>query len=369
MTRRTRSLLNSLPRFPALLCGALLVAIGGQQALAQEASTSKVPNFYRLESTLKMETARPDWDYLSFDPVRSRLFIGRRGDGVTVYDAAAGKILGNIENSEEANATALAEPFNRGYTINGDGTTTVFELSTLKVLDRIRFGESADSAVFEPASGQLLVMMGDEHAIAFLDAKTGKKLGELKVEAGKLDGAAADGQGNVYVSQRDRNSVGRFDAHTRKMTAEWKTEGCDEPTGLALDVANKRVFVGCRGKQPVLAVLDMVSGKVVTTVDIGRGNDGVIYDAQTRQVYTANGVDANLVIYNQVDADTYQLSEATTTRPYARTMAMDRKTGKLYMVTAEGTVNPSQKVNRGPAPFYPNTYHPDTFTLLVYSRN
>jgi DNA-binding beta-propeller fold protein YncE len=80
----------------------------------------------------------------------------------------------------------------------------------------------------------------------------------------------------------------------------------------------------------VLAVMDAESGRVVATLPIGRGNDGVIYDEQTRKVYTSNGVDGNLVIYEQIDADTYRLSEATTTRPYARTMALDPKTKKVY---------------------------------------
>jgi DNA-binding beta-propeller fold protein YncE len=114
-------------------------------------------------------------------------------------------------------------------------------------------------------------------------------------------------------------------------------------------------------------VLDAASGKVITTADIGRGNDGVIYDASSRKIYTSNGVDANLVIYQQVDADTYKLVEATTTRPYARTMALDPKTKKVYMVTAEGTADPAKKINKAVATFYPNQYFPDTFTVLTYS--
>ena len=92
----------------------------------------------------------------------------------------------------------------------------------------------------------------------------------------------------------------------------------------------------------------------------------MIYDADTKKIYTSNGVDANLVIYDQVDANTYKLAEATTTRPYARTMALDPKTKKVYMVTAEGTSDPAKKINKAVAPFYPNRYFPDTFTVLTY---
>ena len=113
--------------------------------------------------------------------------------------------------------------------------------------------------------------------------------------------------------------------------------------------------------------MNTTTGKVVTTLAIGRGCDGVIYDAGNHEVITSNGVDANIVVYHQLDADTYRLAEATTTRPYARTMAMDHRSKTLYLVTAQGTADPSRKIKTNVAPFYPNRYFSDTFVLLSYS--
>jgi DNA-binding beta-propeller fold protein YncE len=244
----------------------------------------------------------------------------------------------------------------------------VFQLSTLKTLERIKLGgDDADSAFYEPVTKQLAFTLGDAKKVVFVDAKTAQVSGELSMESKKLDATVPDGEGNLFMALRDRNSVAKIDARARKLVAEWKTEGCEQPTGIDLDKANQRIFVGCRGAKPVLAVMDAASGRVIGTHEIGRGNDGVIYDADTKRIYTSNGVDANLVIYQQVDADTYKLAEATTTRPYARTMALDPKTKKIYMVTAEGTADPSAKINKAVAPFYPNRYFPDTFTVLTYA--
>jgi DNA-binding beta-propeller fold protein YncE len=110
------------------------------------------------------------------------------------------------------------------------------------------------------------------------------------------------------------------------------------------------------------------SGKIVAEPTIGHGNDQIVFDAATKKIYTANGFDGTLVIINQVDADTYKLAEAATTRPYARTMALDPKTKTVYMTTAEGTVDPAKKQRPEIAPFYPNKYFKDTFTLLTYTR-
>ena len=130
----------------------------------------------------------------------------------------------------------------------------------------------------------------------------------MKMESKKLDGTAPDGEGNLLMALRDTKSVAKIDVAQRKVAAQWKTTGCEQPTGLAYDREHKRIFVGCRGKKPVLAVHGCARAKWSRTLEIGRGNDGVIYDAATRKIYTSNGVDANLVIYDQVDADTYKLA-------------------------------------------------------------
>jgi DNA-binding beta-propeller fold protein YncE len=343
------------------------LASGIALAIGAIGTASHAQSFYHLESAVALKGASPEWDYVTLDSARGYLFIGRRGDGVTVFDVKSNKIVGNIDRSEDANATVLVPEFDRGYTINGDGSTTVFQLSTLKSIDRIKVGHDADSAFYDPATKQLAFTMGDSGKVAFVDAKAGTLVGELPMDSKKLDGTVPDGEGNLFMALRDRNSVVKIDARQRKVTDEWKTAPCEEPTGIAFDKDDKRLFVGCRGKNPVLAVLAADSGKLITTLEIGHGNDGVVYDRTARKVYTSNGVDANLVIYSQLDADTYKLAEATTTRPYARTMALDPTTKKIYLVTAEGTADPTKKINKAVAPFYPNRYFPDTFTVLTYS--
>src|SRR6267154_78867 len=245
-----------------LACAALGIAAFAAAAPAQQ--------FYHLESAVTLKGGAPDWDYVTLDPARGYLFIGRRGDGVTVFDVSTQKIVRNIDRSEDANATVLVPEFDRGYTINGDGTTTIFQLSTLKSIDRIKIGEDADSAFYDPVTKQLAFTMGDSKKIAFVDAKTGKVVGELPMDSKKLDGTVPDGEGNLFMALRDRDSIVKIDAAQRKVAGQWNTAPCEEPTGIAFDKAGKRIFVGCRGRSPVLAVLDSDSGKVITTLEIGR---------------------------------------------------------------------------------------------------
>ena len=324
-------------------------------------------SFHQLESATPLQSDHPDWDYLTFDPVTSYLYIGARNEGVIVYDVRAKKVVRNIDDAKGANATTLAHEFDRGYTTNTDGTSTIFQLSTLRVIGKIKLGESADAGFYDPVSKQVVFMRGDSKEMTFVDAKTGTIAARLAMASKKLEGTAPDGNGHIFTALRDRNAVIKVDMRSHQVVAEWPIAGCQEANGLAFDAVHKRIFVGCRGSRPVLAVLDSDNGRVISTHDIGRGNDGVIYDPQSKHIYVSCGVDGNLVIYKQVDADTYKLVEATTTRPYARTMALDPATKKVYLVTAEGTADPSRKINRGVAPFYPNRYFKGTMTLLTYS--
>src|SRR5438067_3366567 len=86
--------------------------------------------FYRLESAITLKSAEPDWDYVTLDPARGYLFIGRRGEGAVVFDIKTRKVVRTIGKSEDAGGVVLVPEFDRGYTANEDGTTTVFQLST-----------------------------------------------------------------------------------------------------------------------------------------------------------------------------------------------------------------------------------------------
>jgi len=343
-------------------------AIAALAALSCVSLSCAVEPFYRLESALTIRSDHPPaWDYLTFDPSRDCLYIARRDDGILIYDTKVRQVTGVIGNTVGGNSTILIPEFDRGYVINLDGSTTVFQLSTLKTLGRNKFGDDADNGFYDPVTKQILVTQGDSGQATFLDAKTGAVNGVLKVDSESLEGCAPDGEGNYIMALRDRDKVIKIDARARTLAGEWKIGSHTKPNSVAYDAANRRVFVTTRGDDPALVVFDP-AGRIVAESPIGRGNDQVVFDPETRLIYTSNGFDGSLVIIRQVDADTYKLEEAATTRPYARTMAVDFRTKKVYLTTAEGTVDPGKKQRTDVAPFYPNKYFKDTFTLLTYSR-
>lgn len=333
-----------------------------------EDARAPVPaGFYRLVHEAKLPGKAPDWDYLAYDPVRAHLFIARRGAGLFVFDTKGQRLVRRIAKSEGAGATLLVPGLNRGFSTNEDGSTTVFDLSTLATVRRVKFAADGDAASFDPRTGRVAFVSADSQTVTFLDARSLRVTGKVKLAAKKADASAADGEGHILLNERDRAMVAKIDVASASLVAEWPTTGCSQPTGMAYDAQDHRAFIGCRGTKPVLLVLNTDTGTVVQTLDLGRGNDGVVYDRARRRIITTNGVEANLVIYHQDDADHYRLEQAITTRPFARTLAYDPRSGRAFTVTAQGVVNPAQPVNSGPSAFYPNAYYDNSFEVLTYA--
>jgi hypothetical protein len=329
---------------------------------------------YHLESSTMIEGKGVGYDYLTLDPSGKYLYIGHRGEGLQVFDLAAKRVVSTIANSDGSNGGTLIAEFDLGISNNETGSITPFKLSTGEAMPQIKLGKELDDSWFDPATKRLAVKMGaegDTSEIVWFELPALKQIGATKTPSKRLDGSVMDGKGNFYVDTRDTNSVLRVDTRSMQVTAQWKIDGCEVASGMDIDTANNRLFVGCRGKgnvKPILAVIDLASGKTVYTSEIGRQNDGVIYDAETKRIFTANGVDAVLVIFEQKDADNYAPLEALATLPGVRTIAMDPKTKKIYSITAEGSADFSKKVNTAVGPFYPNTFFPNTFRVLTYTK-
>ncbi|HZU65346.1 MAG TPA: hypothetical protein VFF98_16780 [Novosphingobium sp.] len=351
----------------SMLLAASLAVAGTAAALHAEDKAPVPAGFFRLQSVARLPGGAPDWDYLAYDSQRQRLFIDRRDDGLWVFDTRLGKVLRRMPHTEGAGATLLVPALRRGFVTNEDGSTTVFDMASLAVIKRLKFASDADAASYDPVSGRVAFVSADSQQVTLVDPRGLKVVGTLKVPTGKADGSAADGAGHILLNARDRAMVLQIDAASARVLAQWPVTGCSQPTGMAIDTASHRAFIGCRGAQPVLAVMNTQTGQVVQTLDIGRGNDGVVYDPVHHRILTTNGVDANIVAIHQDDADHYRIEQAVTTRPFARTMAYDPQRQAIFTVTAEGVVDPAQPVNTGPARFYPNAYFPGSMVVLTYA--
>jgi YVTN family beta-propeller protein len=273
------------------------------------------------------------WDYLTLDTNKDRLFISR-ATRVDVISTGSGKLIGSIPDTQGVHGIALAPALNRGYTSNGRANSvTAFDLDTLKVIQEAKIpGRNPDAILYEPSGKHVFTFNGASKDVTVLDASSMAVLATIPVPD-KPEFAAEDGAGQIFVNiESDPGKIVVIDTQKLKVKDSWPLPGCNSPSGLALDAAHHRLFSVCDGK--VMAVTNSENGKQVALVPIGEHPDAAVYDKKRGIVYSSNG-EGTLSAVRQSSADHYTVAETLPTQRGARTMALDSKTGKAYLVTAD----------------------------------
>src|SRR5580700_7244295 len=251
------------------------------------------------------------WDYLAVDQSARRLYVSH-GTQVEVIDVDSESVVGNIPKTMGVHGIAVAHDLGRGFTSNGQSSNvTIFDLKTLKAIGDVPTGKKPDAIIFDPA--------------------TGKVAGTVDLGGGP-EYAAADGNGFVYDNLEDESLVLKIDARKLKVEQRWTTAPCTSPSSLAMDRANRRLFLGCRSK--VMAVMNADTGQVIATLPIGDHVDATVFDEATKLIFNSNG-EGTITVIRQDSPDKYSLVETVKTLPRAKTMALDPKTHRLFLSTAE----------------------------------
>lgn len=292
------------------------------------------------------------WDTASVDADARRLYVAH-GDAVTAVDLDSGKVTPALVPGKRLHAVVPLADGRALSTNGGDNTATLFETATGKVIASIPTGLNPDVAVFDPSSGLVLVMDGRaDGEITLIDPKTASSPGKIAV-GGKLEFAVADGHGTAYVNVEDKGEIAVVDIAGRKVTARYKLPDCDEPSGLALNPASGLLVAACQNKK-ALAVQSK-DGAVAVTLAIGERPDGAIFDVKRNLFFIPCGEGTIAVI----DASSAVPSVIATipTANGARTAALDPKTGKIYLPTADFAA-PAEGEKK-------HTVVPGTFRILV----
>lgn len=299
------------------------------------------------------------WDYLTYDAASKRLFISR-GTHVMVVDPFAGKILGDIPNTPGVHGIALASELGKGFTSNGgDGTVTVFDLTTLATTATIQTGaKNPDGIAYDPASVRVFTFNGGSNDATVIDARTNAVVATIPL-GGRPEFPAVDGHGMIYDNIESTSEIVAIDARSAKLVARFALGSCQHPSGLSIDAEHRRLFTACTGE---MGVVNADNGKILATIPTGAGTDATRYDPGRGLAFASNGRDATLTVVHEDDPDHFTLLQNAKTVFGARTMALDPASGDIFLVTAKLIENPN-------ATSYRNRYTavPGSFELLVYN--
>jgi DNA-binding beta-propeller fold protein YncE len=346
MVEKTNSLRRWMPALLVLVIAAVALAAAGPG--------------YKVVNTLKVG-GDGGWDYLIADAVARRLYISR-ATHVIVLDLDSVKTVGDIADTPGVHGIALAPALGRGFVSNGrEGTVSIFDLKTLATISKVKAGDNPDAILYDPYSGRVFTFNGRSHDSTAIDAATGTVLATIKLD-GKPEFAASDGNGEIFVNIEDKSELTAIDPKKLSVKSTWPLAPCESPSGLSMDRKNRRLFVGCDNK--MMAVVNADTGKVLATPAIGDGVDATTFDDETGLAFASCG-EGVLSVVREESPDKFSVAENVPTQTGARTMALDLKTHKAYLVTAKFGPPPAATADN---PNPRRSILPDSFVVLVVGK-
>jgi DNA-binding beta-propeller fold protein YncE len=342
---------NSRQAICSLSLAILVASFGEARILAQGGGRT-----YEVSKTFRVG-GEGGWDYLTVDSEDKLLFVPR-STHTMVIDATTGKTVADIPGQKRNHGVAIVKTAGRGFITDGaDGSVTVFDLKSYAVLGKVKAAEDADGVIYDPASGKVLVVCGDAGVMIpispDLDLATGKADAPVEL-GGKPEFLAADERGQAYINLEDKNEVAVVDTKAMKVLNKWPTAPGGSPVGMAMDVAGRRLFIGCRKPQKLI-VMGADDGKIIADLPIGAGVDATKFDGD---VFASCG-DGTLTVVRETTPGKFEVVQTVHTPRGARTMGVDRNTHTVYLPTAE--FDPQTAGQRRPRP------KPGTFMIVVVS--
>jgi DNA-binding beta-propeller fold protein YncE len=232
----------------------------------------------------------------------------------------------------------------------------LFRTSDGGVVGQLPAGAKPDAVVRDPRSGLVVVLNGGDGSATLIDADNKAVPGSIAI-GGKLEFAAALGDGRVFVNVEDSNELVELDIPGRVVVRRISLKGCDSPTGLALD-SRAKILVSACGNGVALAV-SAVDGAILATLPIGRGPDAVMFDEKNRRFLIPCGRDGVLTVIGAQADGSLKVIETAQTAKGARTGAIDQNTGRIYLPVAD--FEPGKAGERPVA-------KPGSFRILVLDR-
>ncbi len=305
------------------------------------------------------------WDYITADSEGRRLYVPH-GIEIVVLDLDSLAIVGKITGLKGVHGVAIAREFGRGFISATDpGSVTIFDLKTLAVVDKLRVGDDPNGIIYDPGTQRVFTADRGSKRVTAIDAKTAKIAGAIDNLGGRTEHLAADEAGHVFLNMQDVGKLHKLDARSLKVMETWQLDPpCGQPSSMDMDRIHDSVFIGCRSG--LFAVVDGATGKIVATQPIGPVVDALEFDPKTGLIYVSTGGgEGALSIFREESPDTYSLVENVKTLPGARTMALDQKSGRVFLPVADLGPLPAATAEN-PRPRAPAIA--GTFSILVVGQ-
>jgi YVTN family beta-propeller protein len=283
-------------------------------------------------------------DYLTVND--GQLFVTGESTG-DVYRVQISK--GSLPTAADAAKLPGEEPATHGVVIDPSShlafvtrseanTVDIFDPAKMSVIKRIPVADDPDAIFYDEFDRLVYVASGDSHLATLIDPSTQTTIATIPL-GGAPEYAALDSSTRLlYQNLHDTSTVVAVDIAKRAVVQGWPLQGCEAPTGMAIDEIHRRLFIGCNANA-VLAIFDLNEHRVVATVPVGKAPDSVAFDPELHRIYTT-GKSGVLVVIQQDEPNKYKVLDTVHLHYGAHTLTVDLKTHALYVGYAGLVVHP-----------------------------
>jgi len=289
--------------------------------------------------TIPMPNVKGRLDHMDVDVKGKRLFVaGLENGSLEVVDLQAGKRMRSIPGFKKPQGIFYSEHLKKVFVASGDdGMLRIFRGDSLDLLDSIQLELGPNRVAYDPRTNRVYVGYGGKDAgkdygeVGIIDAKKDKRIGDVKVGAHPAEILINKSGTTVFVAVSTLSQIEVIDPKKREVVATWKVKA-ERNGDMAFDESTHRLFVGTR--TPLMVVVDSTSGAEIASLPTVEGMDGVYFDAGHQRVYVSGGrgFDVGSVwVYQQKDADHYELIGKVPTRPGAGTSFWSSELSRYYV--------------------------------------
>jgi hypothetical protein len=339
-----------MKRLLAMCCAGLLaipfISAHGQDKLS-----------LHLVQTIPLPGVSGRLDHMAVDLEKRRLFVAAVSNGtLEVLDLDAGKVISSIAGFKDTqDALFLGGHFNKLYVSSLDGTLRIFQGETFRLVQALKLEPDPNRLLYDPATDLIYFGYGGQNAgfdayerVGIMQAKRGAQSDRFVADMiaptyrpGHLAELAMEDDGKLLVCDSRADLIFQFDTRKRELLKSWPAHG-DGAGDMSLDRVRHRLFVGTR-IPPEMTVYDSVSGKEIASLPGPETMDGVYYDPELKRIYMSGGrwygtPEASpgwIYVYQQKDADHYELISKIMTRPGSGTSLFVPRLNRLYVASQE----------------------------------
>jgi DNA-binding beta-propeller fold protein YncE len=228
-----------------------------------------------------------------------RLFLAAEDNSaVEVIDMRTNKLVHSITVPHTPHSMAYDTELKKLFVVD-ESQVEIYDGTSYKLIGTIPMKAHADASIYDPASKLFYVGNGGRQAkedyclISIVDARTGKNVGDIKVDSDHIEGMALEKSGpRLFVNLYSKNALGVIDREKRSVIATWSIE----PEGrqnihVSFDEARHRLFVSSinRRDPAKVIVLNSDTGKIISAI-LSPGqfsSDDMDFDPGLSRLYVA----------------------------------------------------------------------------------